>query len=408
MRSKSAPSKRQSADSAPRTGQSADSDPRISQSADSAPNTSQSADSAPKKSQSARSKSLPAKTKTRSIKMGGKGQLTKLMIKKLPEYYRIAIKYNDTIEGMQKAIWATFLHMTSTDENPKHHYCTERWCNYKKWEAKIKKERKEFFEKQKSEDSSKCGFYSQKQQVFVPSCPAPAMASFKLYLNFKEGTVKYKLLEDLYTTLSDADLLTRCLGHKTQNPNESFHARLWNLCPKHRYFGRDIVEFAMCQTILFYHKGYIKMGGGYLHEVFEIKTTKGMLQMRKIKELERTKVYKSKSKVKPLADKDYIAGGFLYKPDDPTTNNSTAKDAKTKTSTAKGSRGKGITTKKSTAKDAKTKGSTAKGFKAKDSVAKCTTAKGYTPKVPTSSRRSATRKDSAANVRTEKMTSNNK
>jgi len=45
--------------------------------------------------------------------------LTNRMIVKLSTYYGLAILRNlDSVEEMKKAIWATFYHLTSTDENP--------------------------------------------------------------------------------------------------------------------------------------------------------------------------------------------------------------------------------------------------------------------------------------------------
>ena len=33
---------------------------------------------------------------------------------------------------MHNAVWATFNHVTSTDENPNHGLCKATWCIYKK------------------------------------------------------------------------------------------------------------------------------------------------------------------------------------------------------------------------------------------------------------------------------------
>ncbi|EFN81405.1 hypothetical protein EAI_00125, partial [Harpegnathos saltator] len=63
-------------------------------------------------------------TRLRNIKkttkgLGGKGKLTASVIKDLTIYYGLAIRrHSDSLENMRKAIWATYLHKCSTDENP--------------------------------------------------------------------------------------------------------------------------------------------------------------------------------------------------------------------------------------------------------------------------------------------------
>jgi len=48
----------------------------------------------------------------------GKGKLTAKMIDKLTVYYGLAIRrYSDSVENMKNAIWATFFHYSSTDDN---------------------------------------------------------------------------------------------------------------------------------------------------------------------------------------------------------------------------------------------------------------------------------------------------
>lgn len=64
--------------------------------------------------------------------LGGRGKLTGKMIDKLSVYYGLAIRRNhDSVEKMRNAIWATYYHYSSTDENPQHQYCPsgeESWC----------------------------------------------------------------------------------------------------------------------------------------------------------------------------------------------------------------------------------------------------------------------------------------
>ncbi|XP_039304169.1 uncharacterized protein LOC120357546 [Solenopsis invicta] len=119
-------------------------------------------------------------------------------------YYGLAIqRHADSIEDMRKAVWATFYHMTSTDENPQHSYCPKgpkSWC---KWQQ-LKTVNQE--------------------------------ASYKHPPAFDDKVAA--LIKPIYEDLSSEDLLERCLGANTQNNNESFNACVWNLVPKHVFTGK--------------------------------------------------------------------------------------------------------------------------------------------------------------------------
>jgi len=55
--------------------------------------------------------------------LGGRGKLTSKMIDKLTVYYGLVIcRHCDSIEDMKNAIWATYYHYNSTNENPQHQY----------------------------------------------------------------------------------------------------------------------------------------------------------------------------------------------------------------------------------------------------------------------------------------------
>ena len=53
----------------------------------------------------------------------GKGKLTEKKMIRLQKYYKKAILSNDTVDGMDKAIWATYKHCISTDKDPQHADC---------------------------------------------------------------------------------------------------------------------------------------------------------------------------------------------------------------------------------------------------------------------------------------------
>lgn len=81
------------------------------------------------------------KVKKETIGLGGKGagKLTDNLIKDLTVYYGLAIRQNsDSVEKMREAIWATYYHKISTDEEPQHDKCPEgetSWCKWRVAEA---------------------------------------------------------------------------------------------------------------------------------------------------------------------------------------------------------------------------------------------------------------------------------
>ena len=76
--------------------------------------------------------------KTRRVKqMGGKRKLTDTVIAKLQKYYSTTIRRHvgGTVTGLRNDIYSSFLHCSSTDDNPQHHLCPKRadsWCFYQK------------------------------------------------------------------------------------------------------------------------------------------------------------------------------------------------------------------------------------------------------------------------------------
>jgi len=149
--------------------------------------------------------------------LGGRGKLTDKIIKDLTLYYGLAIRRNmDSLENMKKAIWATFLHKSSTDSHPKHENCPEgpeSWCQWQKARAlgKLK------------------GFEHK------PALPQDVLDAIK----------------PIYTDLSRDDLLKRCLGAFNQNNNESFNNVIWKFAPKTTFNGVTTVHIAANIAIIF-------------------------------------------------------------------------------------------------------------------------------------------------------------
>jgi len=153
-------------------------------------------------------------------KLGGKDKLTETLIKKLSTYYGLVIRRNvNSAQDMKKAIMATFYHMISTDENPRHENCptgSDSWCQWQ-------------------------------QATALGNAPEPHPQPL-------HHDVQKELLP-IYEDLSRDDLLTRCLGGHNQNSNESFNSTIWRLAPKHLHCGLKIVEVASYIAAAMFNEG---------------------------------------------------------------------------------------------------------------------------------------------------------
>ncbi|GFT41100.1 uncharacterized protein TNCV_5033961 [Trichonephila clavipes] len=141
--------------------------------------------------------------------IGGKGRLTDSLIDKLAHYYGNAILCNSTsVKEMRKAIWAVWGHSCSTDDEPMHWFCptnSNTWCKYN---AAI---------------NNNLQNYKYKPSV------AKAVRD---------------VIKPVFADLSHPALLKKCLGGKTQNPNESLNSLIWKFCPKTIGSSLQIAEIA--------------------------------------------------------------------------------------------------------------------------------------------------------------------
>ncbi|XP_025261971.1 uncharacterized protein LOC105256709 [Camponotus floridanus] len=160
------------------------------------------------------------KIKRKSLSV--KGKLTAKMIDKLTVYYGLAIRrYSDSVENMKNAIWATFFHYNSTDENPQHKKCpnsADSWCEWQKAAA------------------------------------ANALDSFKHTYSALPKDV-LDAIKPIYEDLSKDALLERCVGGFTQNNNESLNQFIWKISPKHLSGTSVIVEIAAYVAACVFNEG---------------------------------------------------------------------------------------------------------------------------------------------------------
>lgn len=155
----------------------------------------------------------------------GKGKLSGKMIDKLTIYYGLAIRRNtDSIKNMYDAIWSTFFHYSSTDENPKHQYCPrglESWCAWQRTNAKGE------------------------------------LSNFKHKSSLPDFVLEK--IKPIYQNLSKDTLLQRCLGGFTQNANESFNHLVWAITPKSLNCGPKMIEIALNITTGLFNEGMISL-----------------------------------------------------------------------------------------------------------------------------------------------------
>ncbi|XP_032225581.2 uncharacterized protein LOC125561399 [Nematostella vectensis] len=165
--------------------------------------------------------------------IGGRGRLTEAKIKKLQKEYGLAIRQNtvqDTnpterdidvaVYAMKKNIIASLHHnIGMPDLKKQHQYCPKganSWCKFQQDEATGTS----------SYDSADC-----LPEVFL------------------------EVLRPVYMSLSETDLLKRCVRGKTQNPNECINSLVWARCPKHKHHGPKVVRFAAASAVCHFHGG---------------------------------------------------------------------------------------------------------------------------------------------------------
>lgn len=210
-------------------------------------------------------------------KLGGKkeGALTEVKILKLTGYYASAIKrHSASIQDMKRAIYGSILHCSSSDGAPRHEKCPSgplSWCFYNRAIANGK---------------------------------TPPAHKGKLGTHIKPAV--FMKIMPCYQRLSQDQLLTRCLGGRTQNSNESLHALIWKKVPKHKYAGRRKVEIGSAMAIALFSQGTMKTTKT-MKEVFGGKVSKATAtwsekkDRKRVRESDRRETQKEDRKRKRVA-----------------------------------------------------------------------------------------------------------
>lgn len=225
-------------------------------------------------------------------KLSGRGKLTDKVVKKLTKYYGLSIQRNiHSVNEMKKAIMATYNHIFSTKEKPRHENCpigVDSWC---KWQKAIA-----LNQDPRNEDL------------------APLL-----------GEEMKQYLLPIYEDLSKDDLLERCLGGHTQNANESFNATVWRLSPKHLHSGLKIVDISAYIAAGIFNEGFssvlrimnlLNLTIGTYAKVFAHNTDEARISRQDRKSLSETKDARTARKQQQIEENQLFEEeeGLLYGP----------------------------------------------------------------------------------------------
>ncbi|XP_077537466.1 uncharacterized protein LOC144149688 [Haemaphysalis longicornis] len=222
-----------------------------------------------------------------SENLGGKGRLTGDLVTKLSSYYGWALKsHKGDVGAMEKAVMATYHHITSNDALYNHILCPtgpDSWCR--------------------------------QNAALAKGEPMP-----KHRYNFPPHVCKALL--PIYQRLSNKKLLDRCSRGKTQNSNESLHSLIWALAPKERHASLFTVQAAVAEAVMRFNAGNAKTSSGILKALSlnpSVKSTKRMTEKdhqraqdsaRKHTSAERVQQALKKRHSRANKQSDYIPGGY--------------------------------------------------------------------------------------------------
>jgi hypothetical protein len=208
--------------------------------------------------------------------IGGIGRLTDAEIDNLQRYYGLAIRRNlSDVESMENAVWATYLHKMSTDDNAQHHLCpegNESWCKYNKYK------------------DNNISYHHTK------SLPMAVMLE----------------IEPIYEDLTQQKLLERCLHGRTQNPNESFNNCIWRRIPKTDFVSLKTMELGVRDAVICFNEGSIAK----VHVLLAMGITPGKFMVEGLKIIDRRRILRADKETKEQNKKKRIRRRLLQKSKD--------------------------------------------------------------------------------------------
>lgn len=117
--------------------------------------------------------------------------------------------------------WAIFWHKYSTNDDPRHNFCSDEWCGYLK----------------SVRDGTPYDHTSH-------ALPRPVLDAIK----------------PVFDSLCSRESLARVVNASTQNPNEAFHSLVWLMSPKHKASSGTTFEIACRLAVIIFNDGYSALG----------------------------------------------------------------------------------------------------------------------------------------------------
>ncbi|CAM4845959.1 unnamed protein product [Rotaria magnacalcarata] len=159
--------------------------------------------------------------------IGGKNRLSAQTVLQLQMTFASTIrKCKHDLDLLHKRSWAIFWHKYSTNDDPRHDFCSDEWCGYLK--------------------SVRDGIpYDHTSHAL----PRPVLNAIK----------------PVFDSLCSRESLARVVNASTQNPNEAFHSLVWLMSPKHKASSGATFEIACHLAVIIFNDGYSALG-----EIFEV------------------------------------------------------------------------------------------------------------------------------------------
>ncbi|CAF1388614.1 unnamed protein product [Rotaria sordida] len=130
-------------------------------------------------------------------------------------------KCKHDLDLLFKRSWAIFWHKYSTNDDPRHDYCSIDWCGYLK----------------AARDGTS---YDHTPHAL----PRPVLDAIK----------------PVFDNLCSRESLARVVNASSQNPNEGFHSLVWLMSRKHKTSSGTIFEIACHLAIIIFNDGYFTLG----------------------------------------------------------------------------------------------------------------------------------------------------
>ncbi len=130
-------------------------------------------------------------------------------------------KCKHDLDLLHKRSWAIFWHKYSTNDDPRHDFCSDEWCGYLK----------------SVRDGTPYDHTSH-------ALPRPVLDAIK----------------PVFDSLCSRESLARVVNASTQNPNEAFHSLVWLMSPKHKASSGTTFEIACHLAVIIFNDGYSALG----------------------------------------------------------------------------------------------------------------------------------------------------